>query len=288
MAIVTGPIKLEGRVGDLIFYRRGNKTCCRSRPVYKPESMTAASKQSSREFGKASNAAKILREALNELWPAPPDGSLVNRANKAIYSALRKDTAHSRGKRVLTAPAVCEALKGLHLNSKAPLRFQVKASRQANGSIITSLPQDWPRMLQASSLTTHIQVQLAAVSIDFATGKHQHISADIGDIPFDTEHNGQLPALEPGPAAKNTTLLVLQMRFIHKDSNGKVYEVGGGKAVISCIIDAFPPLKQPKATPLLKKPAHIKPPKHPFTGLRRKKPRPAPGSQRRSLPESPS
>lgn len=55
---------LSGHVGDLIFYERNGKPCCRKMPQYGPDSMSAASKQSSREFAKASKAAKLIRSAL--------------------------------------------------------------------------------------------------------------------------------------------------------------------------------------------------------------------------------
>ena len=76
---------LSGHVGDLIFYERNGKPFCRRMPQYSPDSMSAASKQSSREFAKASKAAKSIRSALNGVWQPAKEETTIYRLNTAVY-----------------------------------------------------------------------------------------------------------------------------------------------------------------------------------------------------------
>jgi hypothetical protein len=108
---------LSGHVGDLIYYERNGKSFTRKMPEYGPDSMSTASKQSSREFAKASKAAKSVRSALNGIWLPAQDETTVYRLNKAVYAALREDTLHARGKRVFTAAALHRHPSAMRLTS---------------------------------------------------------------------------------------------------------------------------------------------------------------------------
>lgn len=288
MATLKGPLKLEGRVGDLIFYRRGNKTCCRSAPSFTPEKMTAATKESAREFGQASKAGKLMRDALNGLWPVPADSGMVNRLSKALYSALRQDTAHPRGERVITAPALQEALKDFYFNDRASLRFQVKTKRQPGGAIRVNLQRDWPALIRTPRFASHVQVQVAALTIDFAAGECHKAATATDYIVVNAPHNGNLPALQLRSPAGVATVIIMQVRFIKEEENGRLYSSGDQSCAISCVVDVLAPEKTPEAAVPLKKTSRPATPKAPPAILKRKTTPQQPGQQDQVLPQAPS
>jgi hypothetical protein len=247
MAILKGPMKLEGRVGDLIFYRRGNKTCCRSMPAYKPGSMTAASKQSAGEFGQASKAGKLFRQALSGLWPIPQDSGMVNRLNKTMYSALRADP-HPRGQRVITPAALKEALKNFRLNNKAVPNIQVSCTRE-KGQLRILLPEDWVQRLKSPRYASHVQVQVAALVMDAATGACRKVATVTDCVALDASHTGVLPLLQSPPDPRLTTVVVLQLRFIKEEANGQIYSSAEKTGMLSCIIEVLLPEKKLKPAP---------------------------------------
>jgi hypothetical protein len=239
-------MKMEGRVGDLIFYRRGNKTCCRSRPVYKPDSLSAASRQSAGEFGRASSAAKQFRRALGGLWPASHDGGMVNRLNTAFYSALRADE-RPRGQRVITPAALKAALQQFRFNNQAGLRFQVNCARRPHGQLQVSLPHNWVQLLKRPRYASHVQVQVAALALDAATGICRKTATVTDCVALGAVHNGVLPLLQLSAGAGLTTVIALQLRFIKEEANGAIYTSAEKVAMVSCIAAVLLPEKKPVA-----------------------------------------
>lgn len=293
MAILKGPMKLEGRVGDLIFYRRGNKTCCRSMPVYKPGSMTAASKQSAGEFGQASKAGKLFREALSGLWPIPQDSGMVNRLNITMYNALRADP-HPRGQRVITPAALKEVLKNFRFNNKAVPDIQVRCTRE-KGQLRILLPEHWVQLLKRPRYASHVQVQVAALAMDAATGACRKVATVTDCIALEASHTGVLPLLQSPPDPGLTTVVVLQLRFIKEEANGQIYTSAEKTGMLSCIVEVLLPEKKQKPVQG-KRPSPRTP-----AAIARKKPRvaanavvppvrkiPARVPQPRSFQESPS
>jgi len=239
---------MEGRVGDLIFYRRGNKTCCRSRPVYGPNSLSTASRQSAGEFGQASRAAKQFRQALEGLWPVPHDSGMVNRLNTALYRALRADP-RPRGQRSISPAALKEALRLFRFNDKAALRFKISCSYQPDG-VQVSLPQHWLQLLRRPRYASHVQVQAAALAVDAATGACYKTAAVTDCVALNAMHNGVLPLLPLFAGAKHTTVIVLQLRFIKEEANGSIYTSAEKAAMVSCIAEVLLPVEQAAAPPV--------------------------------------
>ncbi|KAA2240202.1 hypothetical protein F0L74_28980 [Chitinophaga agrisoli] len=243
MAILSGPLQLEGKVGGMIFYKRGNKTCCRAMPQYTPESMTAASKQSAREFGRASKAGKLLRDALNGIWRLQHDNTMVNRLNKALYTALRKDPAHKRGARIITPVALQETLKNFRFNNKANLPFQAQTIRKPGGHIQVVLPPDWLTVLKKPRYASHVQLQAAAIAIDLETGACRKVSAATEcisiDLPGDTlTLNMQLQAPKAMPV-----IVMIQARFVMEETDGRLYPSAQKSCLQSCVVAVLLPEK---------------------------------------------
>lgn len=213
---------LSGKVGGLIFYQRGNKTCCRTMPKYKPGSMTTASKQCAREFGRASKTGKSLRKALMGILPIIHDSGMVNRLNKTLYSALREDTTHKRGQRTITPEALQTALTNFHFNNKAKTDLLPLAgtTRLANGHVQVTLPDNWIQALKHPRSVTHVQVQMAAVTIDAETGAARKTAMATQCIAQDTPFTGHTFELQL--KGNNTVVIVMQLRFLWEKTDGRI------------------------------------------------------------------
>jgi hypothetical protein len=208
---------LSGHVGDLIFYERNGKPFSRKMPQYGPDSMSAASKQSSQEFAKASRAAKSVRSALNGVWQPVKEETTIFRLNKAVYAALRDDTLHPRGKRVFSPAALHQHLRGFRYNNKAVMTIGgIDTVRQEDGSINVMLPANWQHWLNPPKGVRYIQLQVTALDMDFDNNTCRAVTTTGGCIPLS---NSPQSLLVPATPVKATaTIVVLQLRFLHTDN----------------------------------------------------------------------
>ncbi|SDG01955.1 hypothetical protein [Chitinophaga filiformis] len=207
---------LSGHVGDLIYYERNGKQFCRKMPQYGPDSMSAASKQSSREFAKASKAAKSIRAALNGIWQPAKDETTVYRLNKAVYAALREDT-QPRGKRVFSPAALHQHLKDFRYNKKAVMTIGgIDTVRQENGSIEIKLPKNWQHWLKPPKDARYIQLQAVALDMDLEQHTCLGSTTAASCVPLgEKQHTLLLPAK---PVRVTATIVLLQIRFLHTNA----------------------------------------------------------------------
>ncbi|PSL30044.1 hypothetical protein [Chitinophaga ginsengisoli] len=208
---------LSGHVGDLIYYERNGKQFCRKMPQYGPDSMSAASKQSSREFAKASKAAKSIRAALNGIWQPAKDETTVYRLNKAVYAALREDNQHPRGRRVFTAAALHQHLKDFRYNKKAVMTIGgIDTIRQENGSIIVKLPMHWQDWLKPPKDARYIQLHAVALDMDFEQNTCLRATTAASCVLLgEKQHTLSLPVT---PIKATATIVLLQIRFLHTNT----------------------------------------------------------------------
>ncbi|PSL26366.1 hypothetical protein [Chitinophaga ginsengisoli] len=207
---------LSGHVGDLIYYERNGKQFCRKMPQYGPDSMSTASKQSSREFAKASKAAKSIRSALNGIWQPAQDATTVYRLNKAVYAALREDTQHVRGKRVFSPAALHQHLKDFRYNQKAVMTVGgIDTIRQENGSVMVKLPTNWQHWLKPPKGARYIQLQAVALDMDLEQHTCLGSTTAASCVPLgEKQHTLLLPVT---PMRATATIVLLQIRFLHTD-----------------------------------------------------------------------
>lgn len=248
---------LSGHVGNLIFYERNGKQFSRRMPQYSPDSMSAASKQSSREFAKASKAAKAIRSALSRIWQPVNEETTVFRLNKAVYAALREDTIHPRGKRVFTPAALHQHLKDFRFNKKAVMTIGgINTARQEDGSIILDLPANWQHWLTPPKDALCIQVHSAALDIDFDNNTCPAITTATSCVPLsDSAHSLLLPAI---PVKATATTVILKLQFLDTNTGIRTSNAAQNEQtfVIAVLEPALPPEK--KQTRPSKKPAIVR------------------------------
>ncbi|SHN46118.1 hypothetical protein [Chitinophaga sp. CF418] len=233
---------LSGHVGDLIYYERNGKQFCRKMPQYGPDSMSAASKQSSREFAKASKAAKSIRSALNGIWQPAQDETTVYRLNKAVYAALREDVLHPRGKRVFTAAALHQHLKDFRYNKKAVMTIGgIDTIRQENGNVILKLPTNWQNWLKPPKDARYIQLQAVALDMDFEQHTCPGSTTAASCVPLgEKQHTLLLPVT---PVRATATIVLLQIRFLHTNTGIQATGTASSEqAFVTAVLEPVLPL----------------------------------------------
>lgn len=240
---------LSGKVGDLIFYERNGKPYCRRRPQYRPDRLSAASKQSGKEFGKASSAARSIRAALNGLWQPVKEETTIFRLNKAVYAALREDALHPRGKRILRPEALHLHLKDFRYNQHAGMVISnITTTRREDGSILLQLPANWQYLLKVSRGTAYIQIQAAALDMDFDTNTCVKSStAATCIIRGNNESTLLLPSLQVKATA---TIIIIQLRFIHTGRQVQVHASPcNEQAFVAAVLPPALPTEKQTQTP---------------------------------------
>src|SRR5881398_71449 len=84
-------IFVSGRIGPVIFYKRGNTHCARAMPARVKQSRNT--KTWSKLFGKASSLGAAFRTELDPLLPFPKNSSLRYRLSTALAHVLRDETS---------------------------------------------------------------------------------------------------------------------------------------------------------------------------------------------------
>ncbi|WP_316782878.1 hypothetical protein [Pedobacter frigiditerrae] len=116
MAIQKGIIQLSGKLVDLIFYQRKNKTVVRrvkkDGTLYK---RSEGSIQSGKDFGEASKNARYIRKAFAPLVEKYADDDIVNRLNIKLIDVFKTIPIENRGSKKLVDGNI-SLLKGFEFN----------------------------------------------------------------------------------------------------------------------------------------------------------------------------
>ncbi len=80
-------VQLTGRIGNLVFYKLGDKYYTRTAPSHVKQ--TKATKKRATEFGKASRAGKSLRQQLLPVIPFPRDNRMQTRLVSVLFQWLK-------------------------------------------------------------------------------------------------------------------------------------------------------------------------------------------------------
>lgn len=177
MAQQESMIKLKGRVGDLTFYENNKGYQARSaRGVdsarVKKDPSFVRSRENANEFGRAVQAAKLLRGVLRPLLLYNTDGTMVNRLNSRMVRVLKSDGSNSRGERMVH-PENTGMLRLFDFNHTAPLHETLLVRYGMEADLSTStvqlhLPAYFPKQaVVAPKEATHFRLTAAAVEIDF-------------------------------------------------------------------------------------------------------------------------
>ncbi|WP_430810129.1 MULTISPECIES: hypothetical protein [unclassified Carboxylicivirga] len=233
MARQKGVIKLEGRVGDLSFYRSGGQYLAREKggvdaDRIKKDPAYARTRENGSEFGRAGKAGKELRNALNEVLARGADKKVSNRLAAAMLKAIQADATNRRGERTVQDGNL-SLLKGFEFNAAAPLETILKLSHtvafdRAAGTTQLAIdafnPSEEVPQVEGA---THVRFILATAAVDFGNQSYEVDVVDSVDI--------DLTALEQEAVSMNSAIsadsphpvfIVVGVEY-HQLVNGSMY-----------------------------------------------------------------
>lgn len=190
MAYQKGDIKLEGRLGDLTFYRRGGSYQVRRKAGVSAERFASdpkfvRSRENSQEFGRASAVAKLIRRAVQPVLSLFHDGSMQTRLNKRILQLVKGDAINLRGERDLLTENLY-LLQGFSFNREAAWKDVYYAPvdidfDQGAGKLRVYFPSHWSAAVlnfPKGPKPSGVRFTVATVSLDMENehsyGLHEH------------------------------------------------------------------------------------------------------------------
>nr|WP_319398273.1 hypothetical protein [uncultured Carboxylicivirga sp.] len=233
MARQKGIIKLEGRIGDLSFYKSGNDYLARSKggvegDRIKNDPAYARTRENGQEFGRAGKAGKLIRNALKVPIKKAADNKVSSRLAALVLKAIQADTTNARGERTVIDGDL-SLLQGFEFNAKQSLESIVTAPftiaiDRAAGTFTVNVQEFVPTTeIAVVEGATHLQFIAAAAAIDFTNGSYEVDVAESAEIVIGTDAQaalniaGALSADSPNPI-----LMVFGVEF-YQLVNGAMY-----------------------------------------------------------------
>jgi len=177
MARQKGPLRFEGRVGDLSFYkdkRHGYLIRTKGGPSkrqIKTRKSCAGIRQSNEEFGRASSGGKLLRQAFHPLIHHCKEYSMSRRLQALLTALIKADNHHEPGERRLLQENM-GSLAHFELSAVCSLdryvELPLQRKRTAEGIWVEArlLAVERPAMA-----ATHFELCSVAAFVDFETGR---------------------------------------------------------------------------------------------------------------------
>jgi len=202
MAKQHGILRLEGPLGDLLYYKRDGKYYVRRKTEHKvgTDPRFERTHRKSLDFGTASRASKLLRSALGHTVKPFTDPRWAGRLTARFVQSVTADSRHECGKRQVFAENLAP-LKGFQLHKKKSLDIQdlspkVSIDHQER-KITISVDQSLP--------TGDTQLVACIVSINFQknTYTHHHSTCSLTEA----RHSG-LQCDLPEPSEPGSAIIV--------------------------------------------------------------------------------
>jgi len=239
MAEQKSLIKLDGKIGDLTFYKtktgyQARETGGVSADRIATDPKFQRTRENNAEFGRAGRAAKKLRTALRSFIQLTNDSAMANRLTGAMLRVIKADEVSDRGERQVLSENLV-VLKGFAFNNAAPLGSTLFIAPQSSidretGTAQVSLPAFNPASAIAKpSGATHFQISVAMAAVDFASEED--------NFSFDMQQgetlalNAQTEAINLNPVLADAgglpIFLALGISF-YQQVNGKQYSLNNG------------------------------------------------------------
>lgn len=188
MAYQKSEIKLEGQVGDLVFYKQSNTYRARAKggvdaKRFATDPKFERSRENSREFGRASAMSKQIRLALHEVLPLFHEGTMQTRLNSRLRQIILGDAINGRGDRGVQ-PESLPLFIGFSFNGGAAWKdvYYAPFEREFNavkGKLTASFAEHWaPAVLSPPKKASGVRFTVAAIAVDTEAGMcygvHEH------------------------------------------------------------------------------------------------------------------
>jgi hypothetical protein len=238
MAKQSGIILLEGALDNISFVKTQDGFIAKKKTVIpKDKIQTDPSFQRTREnmseFGAATKAGKVVRDAFTSILKNTKDNRVVSRLAKDMHTILKGDTGNVRGQRKVSAGSL-DLLKGFDFNTNAKLSSTLHAAYTPNidraaGNLKVFIPSFAPAdMIVAPQGTTHFKIVSGGAEFDFDNLRYTVDVQESGILPWDNNPTALINLTNSVTANSRLPLmLVLGVQF-YQQVNGIAYPLSNG------------------------------------------------------------
>ena len=239
MARQKGIIKLEGKIGDLSFYKTQDGHLARTKGGVdknriESDPAFARTRENGQEFGRAGKGGKLLRKALRTLLQNSADNRVTSRLTREMVQVVKADTTNGRGERNVVDGDLMK-LKGFDFNKDGILSsilfepFSTNVDRP-NGVLEVQIPAFVPANgIEAPGGTTHIKLVAGGAEVNFTDEDFVQDDADSGMVPWDGNSAGPFTlTTNVTPNSTDPLFLVLGVEF-YQEVNGNFYSLKDGR-----------------------------------------------------------
>lgn len=247
MAKQKGIIKLQGRVGDLSFYKTQDGYLAREKggvdgDRIRRDPAFARTRENGQEFGMAASAGKLVRDAFRPLLMRASDRRVASRLTRVMSEIRKLDTTNTRGARnVATAiadPAAKAKLKGFNFNERAVMSsilynpFQLDT---ATGEV-TMNGFNPANQIAPPPGATHVSLSSAWGKIDFGGGVHNIEPSNVVNLPLGSSTQNINLTVGQAPTGSGVDVFLLLIEFF-QEVNGNQYVLNNGAFNVLSIIE---------------------------------------------------
>ncbi len=195
MARQRGEIKLQGKIGDLLFYKSAYGFLARkigevSEMERKTGENYARPRENNSELGYSSRIGKLIRQGVSNSCALAETGTTHHRLNAVIRKALLADTEGERGKRRLMQDNVAR-LNGFGWKEGLPLynvlgKSYLMTLNAGDGSATLSVASLVPAEdVDAGDGASHVELTLVLVAVDYDKNSKVSVCDRTGMIALD-------------------------------------------------------------------------------------------------------
>lgn len=238
MARQKGIIKLEGKIGDISFYKSKDGFLAREKggvdaARIKNDPAFVRTRENGSEFGSSASSGKLLRDSIRTMMQNASDSRVTSRLTKLMTQIKNLDGTSARGERNvgvgIAVPAAKALLKGFNFNDKAILgSILFNPFNVDSGTGVITLDDLIPiNDLNAPSGATHISLKGAWAKVDFATGETDVQESNVVNLPIDATSTDVVLTPVAAAAGPGTDLFLLMVEFF-QEVNGNQYTLKNG------------------------------------------------------------
>jgi len=233
MARQKGVIKLEGRIGDLSFYKSGGEYMARTKggvdaERIKTDPAYARTRENGAEFGRAGKAGKLLRSAFKVPISRSADKRVASRLAAEVLKVIQADSTNLRGERIVSAGDLSllggfEFNAAIGLDAVVGLQYNVAFDRTGGiGSVALGAFVPAVEIAEVEG-ATHFQFVVATAGINFDDETYEVNMDQSAHIPYSAE--SQSAVLMEADVSADSTLPVFMLFGVEyfQSVNGQMY-----------------------------------------------------------------
>lgn len=230
MARQTGPLKITGTIGDIIFYKTKGGYFLKRKPLFDAERFAtdpafAIQRKNMAELGRNSKASRLIRQAFAVPLTQIEGTGIHCRLNRLMAQVVKGDKTNERGRRNPTDGDIT-LLEGFDFNEKSPLRYFLPAltasiDRKTGQMVIHITRFAGKKKLSICPDATHFRLHATAAALNF--DDNQHINAAVKSPDFSIKETLPdqltLQVLLP-PGNQHPLFLALSISFLEECNGG--------------------------------------------------------------------